>query len=445
MSEGRVVLRSLQPLVRPQAIWIVGLAVAAGVLVTVTNSVLLQLAAIGVVADLLIAFALTRAGVVLNAAWPILALLYLLGPISAGAAVLGYTLSPGGIVLLGIAPFPVFAAVARPRIMSALAQLLPIALLAALATLSLAWSSEPAYGLSKLSLWLTTCILPAAFIVLLARATTVSWRLFAGIGFAYVVALILFGADTASYPGRVTIFGANPIWAGRAAVIVAIVGVFGPFKLPTRLVLLVTGTIGAVLTGSAGPLVGLVAGILSGAAVEVRGRGWGDWRSRLAWVSLLGLAAGLLVVVMFGVLNTALDEALTDPNNLSRPNFLIGAASLFSGSPLIGGGFGAFASTGLDLYPHNLVAEVASELGLLGLLALGAWILVVLRASIRSALFTALTVTTFVFAMFSGSIAGDAEFWFFSALAVGVVPMTGSRRESSDTKETASGRSPEPA
>jgi branched-subunit amino acid transport protein AzlD len=436
MSAGLVVPRSLQPLVRPQVILIVGLAAAAGVLVAVSNSLMLQLAAIGALTVLLIALALTRAGVVLNAVWPIVAWLYLLGPIGSGAALLGFDLSPGVVVLLGIAPFPIFAAVARPRILWALAQLLPIAVLAAIAILSLAWSSDPAYGMSKLALWLTTCILPAAFIVMLARATTVSWRFIAGIGFAYAVILILFGADTATYPGRATIFGANPIWIARAAVIVSIVGVFGPFKPRTRLLLLVTGTVGALMTGSLGPLAGLVAGILAGAAVEVRRRGWGDWRTLVAMICLLGVAAMLLVVVTLGLLDPAVDDALRDPNNLSRGTFLGVAARLFSASPLIGTGFGGFASTGLDVYPHNLVAEVASELGLLGLLALAAWILVVLRASIRSALFTALIVTTFVFSMFSGSIAGNAEFWFFSALAVGVVPMTGLSLKSSGSSRT---------
>jgi branched-subunit amino acid transport protein AzlD len=279
VSDGRVVSRSLQPMVRPPVIAVVGLAVGAGVMVTLSNSLLLQLAAIAGLSVLLVAVALTRAGIVLNPAWPIVAWVYLLSPIGSGAALLGFDVSPGAVLLLGIAPFPIFAAATRPRILLALAQLLPIALLAALATLSLAWSSDPAYGTSKLVQWLTTCILPAAFIVMLARAAAVSWRLMAAIGFGYVVILILFGTDTAIYPGRATIFGANPIWVARAAVIVAILGAFGPFNLPIRLVLLVTGAIGTLMTGSLGPLAGLAAGILAGAAVAVRARGWGDWRT----------------------------------------------------------------------------------------------------------------------------------------------------------------------
>jgi O-antigen ligase len=132
----------------------------------------------------------------------------------------------------------------------------------------------------------------------------------------------------------------------------------------------------------------------------------------------------------------AVEEALRDPNNLSRPAFLLGAAQLFVASPLIGGGFGAFAATGFDLYPHNLVAEVASELGLLGLLALAAWIVVALRASIHSAILTALFAATFVFSLVSGNIAGEAEFWFFSALAVGALPVARSLGSSPDVPRT---------
>jgi O-antigen ligase len=139
---------------------------------------------------------------------------------------------------------------------------------------------------------------------------------------------------------------------------------------------------------------------------------------------------------MSGVLDPAVDEALKDPNNLSRPKFFIGAISQFSASPLIGAGLGAFASTGLDLYPHNMIAEIAAELGLLGLIALGTWILLVVRASIRSAVLTALIVATLVFSVFSGNIAGEAEFWFFSALAVGLVPVAGRAIGPPESKQT---------
>jgi hypothetical protein len=415
---------------RRQLLAIVLLASLVGLLVTVSNSVVLQLLAIAALADMLMAVAFARAKVALNPGWPIIAWLYLLGPIGAAAETLGLTLPVGLIVLLGIAPFPIIAVVARPRILSGLFHLLPIAFLALLAALSLAWSSAPAYGGSKLVLWLTTCILPAAAIVVLARATPVSWRLIAGAGVAYALVLILLGEDTSTYPGRVTIFGANPIWIGRAAAILAIVGLFGPFRLLVRLVLATIGVVAAVLTASGGPLVGLVTGVVAGGAVLVRSRGRIDWRSLLAWLGLGGVAAGLLVATMLGLLDPAFEEAVRDPNNTSRPLFLFEAARLFAASPVIGSGFGAFASTGFDLYPHNMVAEVAAELGILGLLALGAWLVLATRASMRSAIFSALLFSTFVFSLFSGNIAGEAEFWFFSALAVGALPLMPVRGES---------------
>ena len=204
MSE-RAQPQRLPVLIRPQLLGLAGLAVAGGALVTISNSVPLQLAAIAGLADLLIAFALVRAGVAMSPAWPIVAWIYLLGPISSGADTVGTGFSAGLIVLMAIAPFPIFAIAARPHLLSGLVRLAPIALLAVLALLSLAWSSSPAYGSSKLLLWVTTVIIPAAFIVILARAAPVSWRLIALVGAAYVAVLIVFGADTPSYPGRTTI------------------------------------------------------------------------------------------------------------------------------------------------------------------------------------------------------------------------------------------------
>ena len=79
--------------------------------------------------------------------------------------------------------------------------------------------------------------------------------------------------------------------------------------------------------------------------------------------------------------------------------------------------------TGLDVYPHNLVAEIAVELGSIGLLAMLAWFGLALRGAARSPVLVALVVATAVYSLFSGNLAGNAEFWMFSALAVAAFPI----------------------
>ena len=62
------------------------------------------------------------------------------------------------------------------------------------------------------------------------------------------------------------------------------------------------------------------------------------------------------------------------------------------------------------------------ELGIVGLLSLGAWTLLGLIGATRSPLAMGLMVGTGAFTLFSGSLASQAEFWMFSALAVAMVP-----------------------
>ena len=121
-----------------------------------------------------------------------------------------------------------------------------------------------------------------------------------------------------------------------------------------------------------------------------------------------------------------------DPNVTSRASFLGAAASLFLQSPIFGVGIGGFAASGLDLYPHNMIAEVAVELGSIGILLFLAWFILALRGAARSPMLVALVVATSVYALFSGSLAGNAEFWMFSALAVAKFPISNNRR----TQET---------
>ena len=117
-----------------------------------------------------------------------------------------------------------------------------------------------------------------------------------------------------------------------------------------------------------------------------------------------------------------------------RAGFLEAAWRLFLSSPLLGVGIGGFASTGIDQYPHNLIAEVGSELGVIGVLALAAWFGLALRGAARSPLLVALVVGTTAFSLFSGSLASNGEFWMFSALAVASLQL----RKTSPTRRSAS-------
>ena len=136
----------------------------------------------------------------------------------------------------------------------------------------------------------------------------------------------------------------------------------------------------------------------------------------------VGFAIGATVAVTVASTatpTTSFATVVNDPNVTSRALYLDLSSQLFVASPIFGNGLGTFASLGAaDLYPHNIVAEIAGELGVAGLALLFAWFLLALRAAARSPLLMSLVVATAAFSLFSGSIAGNAEFWIFTGIAV---------------------------
>lgn len=386
-----------------------------GALIAAAPALAVQLAIITGTAVSAMSVMLARAGRVLNSGWVIVAMLYLIGPVGGIFSRSDTDGSAVGVLLLGLTPFAVAALVVRPEARARLLLLMPVVLLVLLAFASLAWSPSRSYGSAKLLLWVLTGLLPAAFIVVLGTGSRrVAWGLIVAAAFATAVATYAFPDPT--YPP--TLFNANPIWASRAAFLGVLIALFGPFPTPVKLVTVPVMFAGGLIGLSFGPLVGLAAGIVAGIAVALRRSDQASRLVALSWASL-GLAVGLvLMVVVAGAADPLLAQIVNDPNAEARAGYLRVLAPLFLNAPLIGVGIGGFAATGIADYPHNLVAEVAAELGFAGLVLLVTWLLVSLRAAAGSPVLTALVVAASVFSIFSGNVASNTEFWLFTALAV---------------------------
>lgn len=392
---------------------------------TVASQVVLVLGAAVSTASL----SMARVGRVLNPAWVVVVSLYLVGPVGSLLHQAGIGLSTVAVLILAFSPFVVAALLMRPQTRERLVLLTPLVLLLLLAGLSLLWSLSPTYGLEKLTLWILTGFLPAAFILVLApESRDVSWKLIAGVAFVSAAGLLAFGTETPFYPGRPTLFDANPIWAARAAFVGALVALFGPFPIAAKLAMAPVMIVAGLSTVSLGPAVGLVFGTWAGAAAALRCADRADRRRWLGWAAL-GLGSGLVALGFLALGSETewggrlLAGTIADPNVTSRATFLGAAGSLFLKAPLLGVGIGGFAAGGLDLYPHNLIAEIGAELGSIGVLTLIAWVGLALRGAARSPILVALVVATGVYTLFSGSLASNAEFWMFTGLAVAMVPM----------------------
>jgi O-antigen ligase len=130
---------------------------------------------------------------------------------------------------------------------------------------------------------------------------------------------------------------------------------------------------------------------------------------------------------LFDRVSTILSSFLAEPDVTSRASYISESTRLFQAHPFLGVGLGGFAATGLDTYPHNLVFELAAELGILGLAIVVPWLAIAVRGAAGSPILMALVVATALFSLFSGSLASNAEFWLCSAFAVARFPLTRAR------------------
>jgi O-antigen ligase len=192
--------------------------------------------------------------------------------------------------------------------------------------------------------------------------------------------------------------------------------------------------ISLIAAGSRGPTVAFIVGLIAlvGLTTTV-----GRSRRRLVAVGAVVIAAAILipVVVPGSSIGRSLSTILGNSSGLSsngRSALWAKAYSAFGAHPLAGIGTGGFAAYDLEFYPHNILLEVAAELGIVGVVAFIAMAtsimrrLIVLwrkthaRLQLEVTLLIALFLSALVNAIFSGAIQDNSDLWLWGGLAVGV-------------------------
>ena len=257
------------------------------------------------------------------------------------------------------------------------------------------------------------------------------------------------------FESRLRVLGVNPIWVARftGTALLLVLASWGARRLPTlaALPLLALYAVPFYATGSRGPLLALLV------ALAVWWMLGGRVRLRAIFAAGLALAGGALVAAI-GLGWVLIDSPLSghDASNLARAFFLKTVLDLGSSPGLFGigtGGFSAAARFGdMRLYPHNIVLELWTETGAIGVALLllwwtclllrtrSAWLLasavparsVPLLPSERDRLRVLATVTAFalVNAQVSGDVSGNALLWFWAGVlaAPGALPAPGAVR-----------------
>lgn len=344
----------------------------------------------------------------------------------------------------------------------------PVLASAALALLMFARltaSASPDYGSLKTKLFLLQNVLfLLAGIVIAQRRRTFDVYLLLSLVLATMSALLLLyrlaqGEAHAVFDSRFTISSnEGPIQFGRQSAEGLIIGTYALLAVRPgtlrKIALVATPLLGVALVaaGSRGPVLGAIVGLVVLLSLALTDRAS---RSRLLLLAGCGIVAALLVGQLLPgqSISRSLSFLTGSGSGLSsngRSALWSQAYSLFRDHPLFGIGTGGFfAANGVEHYPHNLLLEVAAELGVLGLALVIAFLAATvvrlvrswrfsvgpdrLRVAVIAALFAAATTN----ALFSADIQENPSVWLTAGFAVGLSLIRGAPREEAPATDAA--------
>ena len=309
-------------------------------------------------------------------------------------------------------------------------------------------SAAGGYGQEKLQLFLignVTFLIGGIFVGWRPRDVKLLLLLVLAVSFAgacvLTVELLSGNADTI-LPDRLSISPEDdPISLGRESASGLLIAVYLLLSVKSsagRLALLVAVPVLAVAlisAGSRGPVAGVLVGLVVFAALAVTTR---TARRRLLLVGAAGLACVLAVPLLVpdAAISRSLEIFSVSGGGLSsngRTALWGQAVEAFANSPFLGLGTGGFAGAQVaEQYPHNLLLEVAAELGVIGLVLVCA---LLVNASARMAkawragdgdqrlmvaVVAALFTTGLVNALFSAGIQDNRAVWLWAGVGVGL-------------------------
>jgi hypothetical protein len=197
------------------------------------------------------------------------------------------------------------------------------------------------------------------------------------------------------------------IWAGRSLALAGLAFLLATGRDLVRRTLMLMSFILMLANGHEGPIVAVAAAFVLVFATRLRGL------ARFAGI-VVALVAAVLALQSVPWVFGSLDH---DGNGSARltiwESYL---ARPLGGSLFYGNGFGAI-SADVGTYSHNAAVDIIFGLGIFGAIL---WISVLYRMGRASVLcqLSPLWVSALVMSMFSGSFAGNAEYWLLGGVAI---------------------------
>lgn len=305
--------------------------------------------------------------------------------------------------------------------------------------ISVNWAYNDDFGIFKLQIISIHGIIPGIFTFIIYKMyRTFTWTPVVLFGLGYSIIHHLFGEYPAEYPGRLTLPGGNPIYDARilfAAVTIAIWGKRIPLVL--RLVTIGFGIYSGIATQSRGPLLALLVAngcvllmvlfikymnkklhinkwVKVGAFALVLIGAFTAWHYNDQLQEVIGTSRFTVLVNQ--------DELVGDANYLGRKYLQKEAWDQFISHPFFGTGLGGNDIMGNYNYPHNIVLEIASQLGLVGMTL---WLIALVYSCFiakHSGVLLALLIQSVISALFSGDFGYNYEYILIAITALALAP-----------------------
>lgn len=269
--------------------------------------------------------------------------------------------------------------------------------------------------------------------------------------FSYIDILMLSSAQT----DRFTLGNINPIWYARGLgiVVVLLLALTSENRKPhvhaAKWLLIVALLYLIVAAASRGPLAATLATVCI-YLYWIPGRRFKHGR---AMPIALFLAFAILAFILLPRAEvtdrlTVLTESYKDISTIYRVRAFFTGIELFLEHPLIGVGTAGFSAFSFLKYPHNILVEVASEYGLVGLTLLGALATATIRQCRRLSRalvsseeiglfrgFVLITIYALLNAQVSGSITGNTWIWLGLGGIWALSTLVARRQVEQDTRE----------
>lgn len=306
---------------------------------------------------------------------------------------------------------------------------------------SMMWTEPGSAGLNKLVILAIRAVIPGLYAyIVYKKYRRFSWTVLALFGLAFALAHLLFGEYSELYPGRLSLPNSNPIFNARLSLITITVCLWGSrIPWPLRIITIAAATASAFATQSRGPVAAFVlANGLALAFVLFRKYRRGEIKhlhlQRYVIGFFIAIGIGGIVAAQYSAelgawISSSRFTIFFDRSQLTGDDNYIGRLDLQSKSlerwndhPFLGAGLGSVTPPLARDFPHNLVLEIASELGIIGF---GLWFLAYIFSLIRARFLIALAVLliqTLGTALLSGDMGFNFEYLLLAFLVCALAP-----------------------